>query len=91
MTTYHELRAGRLLCGDLDDALRAQAEATLALVEQVRISNVIALADKHPFVETAAGFQGLDGLLTRVEDRDGVRRDKLRPEIAAALDLEKGA
>ena len=68
-----------------DYALIAQAEATLALVEQQRIANLIALAK-----ETFAAHEASEALGTFATAKHG-EQIGLRPDIAAALGIETGA
>lgn len=69
-----------------DTALLAQAEATLALVEQQRIQNLIALQTPYKLPNSAEVSTSVydiemnDGLLTRCT---------LKPHIAAALGIEE--
>ena len=63
----------------------AQTFAILELAEQQRIANAIALADLHPLLETVEGFQSLDALVYRAAGKDGLRGDKIRPDVAKAL------
>lgn len=60
----------------------AQVHATLALVEQQRIANLIALAK-----ETFATHEASEALGTFATAKSG-ERIGLRPDIAAALDIE---
>lgn len=79
-------------------ALLAQAEATLALVEQQRIANLIALAklagrDEDVHEEVAAAAYGALNALIRYQDVPNGHAGPdevaaLRPDIAAALGIE---
>ena len=66
-------------------ALAALNDATLALVEQQRIANLIALAK-----ETFATHEASEALGTFATAKSG-ERIGLRPDIAAALGIETGA
>lgn len=69
----------------------AQVHATLALVEQQRIANLIALFDiEDAHVLSSAGSRGL---LDRRPDPDipGDWTVRLWPEVAAALGIEVGS
>ena len=68
-----------------DFALIAQAEATLALVEQQQIANLIALSR-----ETFAAHEACEALGTFATAKHGDQIG-LRPDIAAALGIETGA
>lgn len=70
-----------------DNALIAQAEATLAQVEQQRIANLIALAQP---VELPGGEE-VSYRLYESEYSDGgdITRYELRPEICEALGLRE--
>ena len=61
----------------------AQAEATLALVEQARIANLIALVNGDTHLSTTAYLQ--------VAVEAGIYPAEFRPDIAAALGVETGA
>ena len=61
----------------------AQAHATLALVEQQRIANLIALADGDTHLSTTAYLQ--------LAVEAGIHPAEFRPDIAAALGIETGA
>ena len=69
-----------IVCG-----LLAQAEATLALVEQQRLANLIALADST--TSTVAHRQAEGALYGRVVTHVGIEQP-LRPDVAAALGIE---
>ena len=64
-------------------ALIAQAEATLALVEQQRVANLIALANGDTHLSTTAYLQLAVEL--------GISPAEFRPDISAALGIETGA
>ena len=66
-----------------DYALIAQAEATLALVEQQQIANLIALANGDTHLSTTAYLQLAVEL--------GISPAEFRPDISAALGIETGA
>ena len=68
-----------------DYALIAQAEATLALVEQARIANLVGLLK-----DTFASHQALEALSDVATAQSG-QLISLRPDIAAALGIETGA
>ena len=68
-----------------DYALIAQAQATLALVEQQRLANVIALSR-----ESFAAHEACEALGTFATAKHG-EQIGLRPDIAAALGIEAGA
>ena len=68
-----------------DYALIAQAEATLALVEQARIANLVGLLK-----DTFASHQALETLSDVATAQSG-QLISLRPDIAAALGIETGA
>ena len=68
-----------------DFALIAQAEATLALVEQARIANLVGLLK-----DTFASHQALEALSDVATAQSG-QLISLRPDIAAALGIETGA
>ena len=61
----------------------ARVHATLALVEQQRIANLIALANGDTHLSTTAYLQLAVEL--------GIRPAEFRPDIAAALGIETGA
>ena len=63
----------------------AQAEATLALVEQHRIASMIALLK-----DTFASHEALEALSDVATAQSG-QLISLRPDIAAALGIETGA
>ena len=65
-------------------ALLAQAEATLALVEQQRIANLIALGYGH---NSPSGDVVGEARRALVE-RTGADRHQLRGDVAAALGIE---
>ena len=65
-----------------DYALIAQAEATLALVEQQRIANLVALTKN-----TFAAHEAREALSTFATAKFG-EQIGLRPDIAAALGIE---
>ena len=67
--------------GAISTAILAQAEATLALVEQQRIANLIALAAMDP---EGLGQSAYSALAAMSPDR---RRTVLAPDIAAALGI----
>lgn len=75
------IRAAARADAALVHATIAQAHATLALVEQQRIANLIALGRQQKF--------GRDGARISIPSygEDGM----LRPDIAAALGIETGA
>lgn len=95
----HLLNATRLDALNADQNLAAaQAEATLALAEQQRIANLVALAkiagrdeDIHESVAEAA-YGAMDALIaTKIVPNghmDPYEVEVLRPEIAAALGIE---
>ena len=66
--------------GAVSTAILAQAEATLALVEQQRIANLIALSQ----VQDGLGTSAYSALAVMSPDR---RRTILDPNIAAALGI----
>ena len=68
--------------GATSTAILAQAEATLALVEQQRIANLIALSQ----VQDGLGTSAYSALAVMSPDR---RRTILDPNIAAALGIEE--
>lgn len=65
-------------------ALLAQAEATLALVEQQRIANLIALGYGH----TSPSGDVVGEARRALVERTGADRHQLRPDVAAALGIE---
>lgn len=65
-------------------ALLAQAEATLALVEQQRIANLIALGYGH----TSPSGDVVGEARRALVERTGADRHQLRSEVAAALGIE---
>ena len=67
--------------GAVSTAILAQAEATLALVDQQRIANLIALAAMDP---DGLGQSAYSALAAMSPDR---RRTILAPDIAAALGI----
>lgn len=95
----HAAEAREFLAGDVtaDDwatgiamlhmkAAAAQAHATLALVEQQRIANIIALLQCK---STIADY-GFDGLAEFIHDEaDGYPKAHLRPEIREALGIRE--
>ena len=69
----------------LATAVLAQAHATLALVEQARIANLVGLLK-----DTFASHQALEALSDVATAQSG-QLISLRPDIAAALGIETGA
>ena len=68
-----------------DYAVLAQTHATLALVEQSRIANLVGLLK-----DTFASHQALEALSDVATAQSG-QLISLRPDIAAALGIETGA
>lgn len=67
----------------------AQVHATLALVEQQRIANLIALAQQSPVFGMDAVQDAHRALIQMVKDpEDGEYTHRVRPDIAAALGIE---
>lgn len=86
----HQEREGITERTVTDTALLAQAEATLALVEQQRIANLIALSQALD----GNGWQAAEPLDAIFAYRNAEPHDEfaglhLRPEIAAALGIEE--
>ena len=81
------LRALQSSEGSREDAFAAvaQAEATLALLEQVRIANLIALNGDSPDHRVGDALHEFEGV--RDPGRSGIRYTSLRPEVAAALGI----
>lgn len=69
--------------GAISTAILAQAEATLALVEQQRIANLIALSESGR--TTVNGARAALSALYVGAVEDGTAHMQLRPDIAAAL------
>ena len=71
----------------LSEAMLAQAEATLALMEQQRIQNLIALGQ----LNAVAGRDPLSSVsdIERVGEGPFDSIQKLKPEIAAALGIQE--
>ncbi len=65
-------------------ALIAQAEATLALVEQQRIANLIALGYGH----TSPSGDVVGEARRALVERRSADRHQLRPDVAGALGIE---
>lgn len=74
---------------EADTLAAAQVVATLALVEQVRIANIAAIANVDPFVELDEAGNGItSALLVRLNGDDWAPAEhRLRPEIAIALGI----
>lgn len=98
--TDHYAETNRLIDGlhnleghnaDFDMAL-AQVHATLALAEQQRIANLIALLPGIEMFETGGAIAQADGLTEIVRKTNHEGREygmyQLRPEIARALRIE---
>lgn len=67
----------------------AQVHATLALVEQQRIANVIALAAQPEQFGPEPAAEARRALIQMVQDpEDGEYTHRVRPAIAAALGIE---
>ena len=71
--------------GATSTAILAQAEATLALVEQQRIANLIALSESGR--TTVNGARAALSALYVGAVEDGTAHMQLRPDIAAALGI----
>lgn len=67
-----------------DLALLAQAEATLALVEQQRIANLIALGYGH----TSPSGDVVGDARRALVERRSADHHQLRPDVAGALGIE---
>lgn len=92
----HYTEATKLIRGLLEDlpteGVIAQVHATLALAEQQRIANLIALLPGIEIFETGGAVAQVDGLTevirkTNHEGR-GYGMYRLRPDIARALRIE---
>lgn len=88
-----EIPDGATEAGAMAWCAEAQVHATLALVEQQRIANLIALANSnHPSMEAQVAEDAVDAL-THWNDHENTDMGgwrELRPDIAAALGLTAG-
>ena len=96
----HVARAERLIeaargrtvsrdAGAVVESLLAQAEATLALVEQQRIANLVALADTLREVPANQIVVDARGVLFVYREHEMGGWVELHPDIAAALGIER--
>ena len=80
--------------GAISTAILAQAEATLALVEQQRIANLIALADANHMSENydhtvEASREAAHALISFAQRDPDDEFPGIHPDIAAALGIEE--
>lgn len=72
---------------DADSLAAAQVEATLAVAEQLRLGNLIALHANDAFLPVTSSRDIGDELTEYVEGEQGLRTSRLRPKIAALLGI----
>lgn len=83
----HASEAVRLMSSDTNRADKALVHATLALAEQQRVANIIALSRKQSLLPD--GEVWVSSWVEEIDDDGNVTNVTMRPDIAVALGLEE--